>query len=47
MALEGADVTVTLEIEVNASKAISDQVVRTVSENCQTLRFDAFGFEEE
>ena len=47
VALEGADVTVTLEIEVNASKTISDQVVRTVSENCQTLRFDAFGFEEE
>jgi len=43
----GADVTVTLEIEVSLPDGASEQIVRTVTENSQTLRFTSHGFEEE
>ncbi len=45
--LEGADVTVTLEIEASIPAGASEQLVRTVTENSRTLRFESFGFEEE
>jgi hypothetical protein len=39
-------VTVTLDIEAEVPKGIPDQAVRTVLENCRTLRFRSHGFEE-
>ena len=43
----GADVTVRLEIAADLPKGASDQVVRTVTENSRTLKFDTHGFERE
>ena len=43
----GADVTVTLEIEAQLPGGASEQVVRTVTENCKALKFDQHGFESE
>ena len=45
--LLGADVEITLDIRVDVPDGIPDQVVRIVSENAKTLKFDNFGFEEE
>jgi hypothetical protein len=41
----GADVTVTLEIEARFPAGASEQVVRTVTENCKALKFQQQGFE--
>jgi len=43
----GADVTVRLEIAADLPDGATDQVVRTVSENSRTLKFDTHGFERE
>jgi len=43
----GAEVTVTLEIEAKIPHGATDQLVRTVTENCRTLKFDSQGFERE
>lgn len=43
---DGAQVEVTLEVNVQAPFGLSQQVVRTVSENCRTLHVQDFGFEE-
>ena len=43
----GAEVTVTLEIAVFLPDGASDQIVRTVTENSRTLKFEQQGFEEE
>jgi predicted AAA+ superfamily ATPase len=43
----GAEVRVTLEIEANLPAGAPEQVVRTVTENCRTLKFDSHGFERE
>lgn len=45
--LVGADVTVTIEIEAEIPSGAPDQVVRTVTENCRTLKFTSHGFEKE
>ncbi|MBX5493410.1 MAG: ATP-binding protein, partial [Chloroflexi bacterium] len=45
--LLGAEVEVTLEIQARVPEGAPPQVVRTVSENCRTLRFTHFGFEAE
>jgi predicted AAA+ superfamily ATPase len=45
--LVGANVTVTLEIEAEIPNGASENVVRTVTENAQTLRFRNQGFEKE
>ena len=42
-----SDVEVILEIRAKAPDGIPDAVVRTVGENAQTLKFQAFEFEEE
>lgn len=47
LGLEGASVRVTLEIEASLPNGVSDQVVRIVTENARTLRFDAQGFERD
>jgi hypothetical protein len=44
--LMGADVSVTLEIAADVSNGVPDKVVRTVTENCRTLKFTDHGFEE-
>ena len=43
------DVTMEMRLEVaaTASKGISQQTMRAVSENCRTLKIGNFGFEEE
>jgi hypothetical protein len=46
-ALANADVTVTLEISAKLPDGASDHVVRTVTENCRSLKFESSGFERE
>ena len=43
----GAEVTVTLEIEGFLPDGASEQIVRTVTENSRTLKFNSHGFESE
>ena len=43
----GSDVKVTLEIEAILPEGASEQIVRTVSENSRSLKFDTHGFEKE
>jgi hypothetical protein len=45
--LQGAKAEVTLDIEVRVPDGVPDNVVRTVTENCRTLKFDNQGFETE
>lgn len=45
-ALNGVSVRVALEIEADIPDGASDDLVRTITENCRTLRFDSYGFEE-
>ena len=46
MSVDGADVELTLEVSVNAPGGIPSATVRTVSENCRTLKIQDFGFED-
>ncbi|HEY8415560.1 MAG TPA: AAA+ family ATPase, partial [Thermaerobacter sp.] len=43
----GAQVRVTLEIEAQLPQGFPEHVVRTVRENCQTLKFEHYDFEPE
>jgi hypothetical protein len=43
----GSSVKVTLEIEADISAGVPENVVRTVTENSQTLKFNSHGFEKE
>jgi predicted AAA+ superfamily ATPase len=43
----GAEVTVTIEIEARLPNGATDQLVRTITENSRTLKFDSQGFETE
>jgi hypothetical protein len=45
--LVGSSVRVTLEIQADVPNGAPDNVVRTVTENSQTLRFLSYGFENE
>ncbi len=45
-ALPGVTVKVTLEIEADIPQGASDDLVRTITENCRTLKFREQGFEE-
>ena len=45
--LVGSSVTVTLEVEAEIPTGAPDHVVRTVTENSQTLSFTSHGFEKE
>lgn len=47
MGLVGAQVRVTLEIEVDIPGGAPDSVVRIVTENGRTLKFADSGFESE
>lgn len=44
--LMNSSVTVTLEIEAEVPGGVPEKVVRTVTENCRTLKFQNQGFEE-
>ena len=44
--LVGANVKVTLEIQADIPNGAPENVVRTVTENSRTLKFDSHGFEE-
>lgn len=44
---DGAEVSVTLEIEAKLPRGASDQTVRAVTENSRTLKFTSHGFERE
>jgi len=44
--LVGARVEITLEIQAELPDAASEKLLRDVTENCRTLRFDTYGFEE-
>ena len=46
-ALVGSNVKVTLEISADFTVDVPDGTVRTVTENCRTLKFRDHGFEEE
>ena len=43
----GANVQVTLEIQATLPGGAPESTHRTVEENCRTLRFEGYGFEEE
>lgn len=45
--LIGAKVKVTLEIEAEVTEGIPNHAIRTISENCKTLKFKSQGFEDE
>ena len=47
VALPGSDVKVTLEIEAHIPQGVPENVVRTVTENSRTLKFENQGFEKE
>ncbi len=47
VALLQSKARITLEISVDVPDGIPENVVRTVSENCRTLKFTSHGFEEE
>jgi hypothetical protein len=44
--LVGADVQITPDIQAELPQSASDKLVRDVTENCRTLKFDDYGFEE-
>jgi predicted AAA+ superfamily ATPase len=46
LAIDGAAVTVTIEIRADIDKGIEQQIVRAITENCRTLNFKVHGFDE-
>jgi len=44
--LVGTEVKITLEIAVEVQDGVPENVLRTISENCNTLKFKTHGFEE-
>lgn len=42
----GTTVKVTIEVEADIPNGASDELVRTITENCRTLKFKNYGFEE-
>ena len=46
MNVDDANVDIRLEVQVDASKGIPSSTIRTVSENCKTLKVDDFGFND-
>ncbi|TAD76280.1 MAG: ATP-binding protein [Oscillatoriales cyanobacterium] len=47
MASPGATVKISIDIEAQIPNGATDDMIRTVSENCRTLKFDRQAFEEE
>ena len=44
--VDGNNVRVTLEVEADFPNGTPQNTVRTVSENCDTLKVDSFGFDD-
>jgi predicted AAA+ superfamily ATPase len=44
--LVGADVEITIEIQAHLTEGAGEKLVRDVTENCRTLKFSDYGFEE-
>ena len=44
--LLGVRVEITMEIHAELPEGVSEHIVRTVTENCRTLKFTNYGFEE-
>jgi hypothetical protein len=42
-----AEVEITIEVNAKVPGGVPDNVVRTVTENCRTLKFKQYGFDEE
>ena len=45
--LVGSNVEITIEIHPDLADGAGEKLVRDVTENCRTLRFTEYGFEEE
>ena len=45
--LVGSNVEITIEIQADLAEGAGDKLVRDVTENCRTLKFTEFGFEED
>jgi hypothetical protein len=45
--LPNSEIAVTVEIQAHIPGGVPDNVVRTVSENCKTLKFKGQSFEQE
>ncbi|MBI1842838.1 MAG: hypothetical protein HYR88_18520 [Verrucomicrobia bacterium] len=43
----GSEVEATIEVQAKVPQRVPDNVVRTVTENCRTLKFDSNGFEKD
>ena len=43
--LLGVRVEITMEIHAELPEGVSEHIVRTVTENCRTLKFTNYGFE--
>lgn len=46
-AIFGSQVNITLDIEATIPNGVDENIVRTVNENCRTLKFRDFGFEKQ
>lgn len=46
MAVDGANIELKLDVEVTTPNGIPNSTVRTVSENCRTLKVTEFGFDD-
>ena len=44
--LEGSEVVVTIEVQATNLTGFDDHIIRTVTENCRTLKFDSHEFED-
>lgn len=44
--IDGATISIKLDVDVNAPKGIPDATVRTVRENCNTLKIKDFSFDD-
>jgi hypothetical protein len=44
--LVGANVEITIDIHAELPDGAGDKLVRDITENCRTLRFTDYGFEE-
>ncbi len=45
--LPNSEIVITVEIQARVSSGVPEHIVRTVSENCRTLKFTSQGFEKE
>jgi hypothetical protein len=46
ISVDGAQTKISLEVDITIPNGLPHQIVRTVSENCQTLKVQSFGFVE-